>query len=118
MVGARSAMFPPLVRRGWHVTETTTVGTSWDTIVSSVFGTTYRYAPVSSLYLFGRRQDIALQKPRSDVNQRNHTRLWLAPVTTGGVPVWVGQISRGIGVRLTRKTVTTHKVDPQMDESR
>ena len=118
MVGSRSMVFSPLARRGWHVTETTTVATSWDTMVSSVFGTTYRYAPVSPLYLFGRRQDIALQKPRADVNQRNHMRLWLAPVTAGGKPVWVGQISRDIGVRLTTKTITTHKVDPQIDETR
>jgi hypothetical protein len=118
MVGSRSMVFSPLARRGWHVTETTTVGSSWDTMVSSVFGTVYRYAPVSPLYLFGRRQDIALQKPRADVNQRNHMRLWLAPVTAGGKPVWVGQISRDIGVRLTTKTITTHKVDPQMDETR
>jgi hypothetical protein len=78
----------------------------------------YRYAPVSPLYLFGRRQDIALQKGRSDVNQRNHMRLWLAPVTLEGQPVWVGQISRDIGVRLTRRTITTHKIDPAVDETR
>ena len=118
MVGARSSVFPALARRGWHVTETTSVRSSWQTIKSSVFGTAFRYAPVSSLYLFGRRQDIALQKPRADVNQRNHMRLWLAPVTASGTPVWVGQISRDIGVRLTSKTITTHKVDPQVDETR
>jgi hypothetical protein len=118
MVGTKSMVFSPLARRGWHVTETTTIGSSWDTMVSSVFGTTYRYAPVSPLYLFGRNQDIALQKPRADVNQRNHMRLWLAPVTASGKPVWVGQISRDIGVRLTAKTITTHKVDPQVDETR
>jgi LssY-like putative type I secretion system component LssY len=61
---------------------------------------------------------MALQKPRSDVNQRNHMRLWLAPVKSSGVSVWVGQISRDIGVRLTSKTITTHKVDPQVDETR
>jgi hypothetical protein len=35
-----------------------------------------------------------------------------------GTPVWVGQISRDIGVRLTRKTITTHKIDPSVDETR
>jgi hypothetical protein len=61
---------------------------------------------------------MALQKGRSDVNQRNHMRLWLAPVTFEGRPVWVGQISRDIGVRLTRRTITTHKIDPAVDETR
>jgi hypothetical protein len=45
-------------------------------------------------------------------------RLWLAPVTVNGTRVWVGQISRDIGVRLTRKTFTTHKIDPDIDETR
>jgi LssY C-terminus len=118
MVGARRAVFPTLARRGWHVTEATTASSSWQTIMSSLFGSRYRYAPVSSLHVFGRRQDIALQKPRSNVDQRNHMRLWLAPVTLNGTPVWVGQISRDIGVRFTRKTITTHKVDPEIDETR
>ena len=32
--------------------------------------------------------------------------------------VWIGQISRDIGVRFTRKTITTHKIDPDVDETR
>ena len=32
--------------------------------------------------------------------------------------MWIGQISRDIGVRLTRKTISTHKIDPDVDETR
>lgn len=32
--------------------------------------------------------------------------------------VWAGQISRDIGVRLSSKTLTTHKIDPDVDEAR
>jgi hypothetical protein len=37
-----------------------------------------------------------------------------------GKPVWVGQISRDIGTRLTIHSVylTTHKIDPDVDEAR
>ena len=37
-----------------------------------------------------------------------------------GKPVWVGQISRDIGTRLTIHSpyLTTHKIDPQVDEAR
>jgi hypothetical protein len=47
-------------------------------------------------------------------------RLWLAPFRCEGQPVWVGQVSRDIGVKLTRKspTLTTHVIDPVVDESR
>ena len=117
-VGERTVLFPALVRQGWHATVAATTESVWRTIESSVFGSRYRNGPVSPLYVFGRHQDIALQKARSDINQRIHMRLWLAPVKANGTPVWVGQISRDIGVRLTSKTITTHKIDPQVDDSR
>jgi hypothetical protein len=52
------------------------------------------------------------------IHERNHLRLWLAPVKFRGKLVWVGQISRDIGVRFTRKTIVTHKIDPDVDETR
>jgi hypothetical protein len=80
----------------------------------------YPYAPVSDLYLFGRAQDLALQKARDNIHQRNHLRLWLSPMRYQGKQVWVGQISRDIGSRLTfhSPTFTTHKIDPDVDEAR
>ncbi len=47
-------------------------------------------APVSSLHAFGRKQDVALQRGRTTIAQRNHMRLWLAPFRCEGRPVWVG----------------------------
>ena len=85
---------------------------------SSLFGKEYRYAPVSALYAFGRAQDVALQRARSTINERNHLRIWLTPMRFENKPVWIGQISRDIGVRFTRKTITTHKIDPDVDETR
>ena len=32
-----------------------------------------------------------------------------------GKRVWIGQISRDIGVRFTTKTITTHKIDADVD---
>lgn len=118
LIGKRSEVFPALARRRWNVTEVIDAESIWRTVESSLFGMRYRYSPVSTLYAFGRRQDIALQKARGNINQRNHMRLWLAPVTVQGLPVWMGQISRDIGVRLTAKTITTHKIDPEVDEAR
>jgi hypothetical protein len=83
-----------------------------------VFRSTYRTSPISPLYLFERPQDIALQKARATVDERNHMRLWRAPVTLLGEEVWVGQISRDIGVKLSSRTFVTHKIDPVVDEAR
>ena len=35
-----------------------------------------------------------------------------------GKPVWIGQISRDIGVHWAWPTITTHKIDPNVDETR
>ena len=42
----------------------------------------------------------------------------MTPLRYEGKPVWIGQISRDIGVRFTRKIITTHKIDPDVDETR
>jgi hypothetical protein len=118
LIGPGSKVFHPLVRRGWDPTETVSGSTIMGTISSSLFGARYRTSPVSSLYLDARKQDIALQKARGSVDQRNHLRLWLTPLKYQGNHVWMGQISRDIGVKLSSKTVTTHKIDPDVDETR
>jgi hypothetical protein len=120
VVGTSDSIWPAFVRSRWHVTETMTASSVWKTVSSSVFRRRYLYSPVSALYVYGRPQDIALQKARATVDERNHLRLWLAPVTYQGRQVWIGQISRDIGVRLTKRspTLTTHKIDPNVDETR
>lgn len=104
----------------WDETETITLASCWRTAKAFLFGSDYRYSPVSPLYLFGRSQDVALQRIRQSINERLHLRLWLSPLRFQGRPVWVGQISRDIGVRFTTKTwnLTTHRVDPDVDEAR
>ncbi len=87
---------------------------------ATLAGRAYRVAPVSSLYVFGRPQDIALQRARSLISQRNHMRLWLAPFRYQGRSVWIGQISRDIGIKATMQSpsLTTHVIDPYVDEAR
>ena len=87
---------------------------------SALTGDSYLHAPISPMYMFGRSQDLALQKARDNIHQRNHLRLWLAPMRFRGKSVWVGQISRDIGTRLTIHSpyLTTHKIDPDVDEAR
>jgi hypothetical protein len=117
-IGEIQAMYYAFLRAGWDETETINRASLWKTAVSALTGGRYRYSPVSALYLFGRPQDVALQRARTSINERNHLRLWLAPLRFQGKPVWIGQISRDIGVHLTWRTITTHKIDPDVDETR
>src|SRR5580700_813975 len=104
----------------WDETESITLGASWKTARAFLLESQYRYSPVSPLYLGGREQDLALQRARLSLNQRLHLRLWATSVRFDGQPVWVGQVSRDIGVRFTPRTwnLTTHLIDPDVDEAR
>lgn len=119
VIGDLSDAFPALVRRGWNVTEATWSGSVMRMVKSVLKRERYAYAPVSNLYLYGRPQDIAMQKARDTIHQRNHLRLWRSPMRYQGRTVWVGQISRDIGSRMTihSPTLTTHKIDPDVDEA-
>jgi len=118
VIGDLDDVYYAFIRAGWDETETIYRASVLKTIRSFLFGGRYRYSPVSALYVFGRGQDVALQRARSSIHERNHLRLWLAPIRYEGKLVWIGQISRDIGVRFTRKTITTHKIDPDVDETR
>jgi hypothetical protein len=120
LIGDSNAILAALVRAGWDETEILSAGSAAATAESFLFGSRYRYSPVSPLYLFDRPQDAAFQKARDNINRRNHLRLWLAPLRHDGQDVWIGQISRDIGVRFTTSTwnLTTHAIDPDVDAER
>jgi len=120
IIGDLQDVAAAFARRGWVPAEQTYSKAVAKTLNSYLFGSRYRYSPVSSLYFYGRHQDLSRQKPRSSIHERNHLRLWLSPIRFKDKPVWVGQISRDIGVRFTMKTwpPVTHKIDPDVDEAR
>jgi len=120
MVGSPDDVFSALFRRDWHQTEVTYASSAWKTFKSFLFGSQYLYSPISSLYVFGRSQDIGLQKARGSIHARNHMRLWLTSLGYHGQSVWLGQISRDIGVKFTTgtATLTTHAIDPNIDDTR
>jgi hypothetical protein len=118
LIGMPKDIYTAFIRAGWDETEAISASSLWKTVKSFMSGGEYRYSPISSLYVFGRPQDIAFQKARDNIHERNHLRLWMSRATHNGLPVWIGQISRDIGVRFTTKTITTHKIDPNVDETR
>ena len=120
LIGKRGAIAPNFIGQGWHVVEGIHAGSIWKTTKSFLFGSRYRYSPVSPLYFFGRPQDIGGQKARATIDERNHFRAWLSPITFRGLSVLAFQISRDIGVRFTTKTwnLMTHKIDADVDEAR
>jgi hypothetical protein len=117
-IGDREDIFSAMVRSGWHATEVTYAASAWKTIRSFLFGSRYLYSPISPLYVFGRSQDIGAQKARHSIHLRNHMRIWRTPYLYQGQEVYLGQISRDIGVKFNKRTITTHAIDPDVDHTR
>ncbi len=120
LLGSAADVMSALTRSSWSFTHRIDFDTVRRMVGAAISGNPYPVAPISPLYLFNRSQDIAMQRARSNIFQRNHLRLWLAPFRFDGKPVWAGQVSRDIDVKATIKspTLTTHVIDPNVDEAR
>jgi len=120
LVGDREDILSVFTEAGWDATEKLTLHTMFKAINAFLNGKGYRYSPVSDLYFDGRKQDIAFQRIRSSINERMHLRLWFTSNQFEGKTIWVGQVSRDIGVKFTLDGLrfTTHIIDPDVDEMR
>jgi hypothetical protein len=87
--------------------------------VASLAHRSYPTAPVSNLYVFGRVQNLAFEKPTNDVQNRGHIRLWQTGTLIGGQLVWVGQASYDHGIELSGTNhLPTHHIAPTVDLER
>ena len=81
----------------------------------------YDEAPVSNLYLWGRKEDLAFEQPAGDdPRQRHHVRFWRSSaVDPDGRPVWVGAAIYDKRVGLSRDTgQITHHTAADIDTER
>ena len=120
LVGTSEEVLASLARAGWSFTHRISIDSVKRMIGAAISGSEYAVAPISPLYLMGRPQDLAMQRARSTILQRNHLRLWLLPFRLEGRSVWIGQVSRDIGIKPSFGSVgfVTHVVDPNVDEAR
>ncbi len=119
VIGTLEEVLTSFTMAKWDETEIITFGTVWKMIGAFSAKKKYLYSPVSPLYLYGRSHDLALQKARDTIHERMHLRLWLSPIRFKGKPIWVGAVSRDIGIRWTTRSwnLMTHKIDPDFDAS-
>ncbi len=78
-------------------------------------------APMSDLFLFDRRQDLAFQRDvGGSPRKRNHVRFWRTGlVADGGRPVWIGGATFDRSVGLSHTTGQfTHHIAPDVDTER
>jgi hypothetical protein len=77
-------------------------------------------APVSNLYLYGRKEDLAFEKPIGhSPRERHHVRFWRSTEVDNNLPVWMGAVTHDIRVEISRTTFqVTHRIDADLDTER
>jgi hypothetical protein len=124
---------------GWLEADRLGPASSWRMIRAFVFNSPYPTAPFSTLYLFGRGQDIGFQKAIDDSpRKRHHIRFWASSLAraedtlgtasfwlnTDRPPddacvLWVGAGTKDTGFSLTQLTFqVTHATDSDTNAER
>jgi len=139
ILGTRRQLIMAMERSGWHMADRHTLKNVTRIGLSTLFKNTYSNAPVSSLYLFGRKQDLAFQIPVEDKNgNRHHVRFWATSYDAqgkisfnaihwqkrrsqlkGSDLLWVGAASLDNGFGFIRHNFQiTHMIDPDTNKER
>ncbi len=122
LVGTRAEVVRAMLLAGWYPAEPVTIKTSIEIAGSVLLKHPYPTAPVSSLYFFARKQDLAFERPAgSSASQRHHVRFWQSPDVdpNSGRILWIGSATfdRSSGFsHLTGKI--THHIAADIDTER
>lgn len=109
---------------GWHIADPLSIRSSWKITLSSILGKSYPTAPVSSLFLFSRKQDLAFEMEiDGNPRKRHHIRIWQTPkdwhLPGGKTSDWLGAATydKHVGLSLFTGQIT-HKIDANVDHER
>ncbi|MGC1453371.1 MAG: LssY C-terminal domain-containing protein, partial [Candidatus Sulfotelmatobacter sp.] len=121
IVGAKKDVQAALDAASWHVADTNNENAVLNAVLETYDNKDYLAMPMSTLYLFGRKQDFGYEmaEPIAMVASRHHFRIWKAPFAWQGHEVWVGAGTHDIGfAKDKRNGNVTHKIDPAVDGER
>ncbi len=139
LIGTLQQLRTAFAGLGWSEADRLSLASSWGMIRAFVFNSPYPTAPFSTLYLFGRGQDVGFQKAiDNSPRKRHHIRFWALNLTraqdtwrAGGFwlnnerppdderVLWVGAGTRDTGLSFTRLTFQiTHATDSDTNVER
>ena len=140
IIATRDQLIAAMEKAGWYVADPHGPRHLLRHILSTIFGWSYPNAPVSSLYLFGRKQDIAFEIPieGTGVGNRHHVRFWATTfqdkkrLTVKSIHwhhrrahvyddnlLWVGAASLDSGLAPIRHNLQlTHMIHPDTNQER
>ena len=121
LVGREADLVQAFSAAGRYPADPTTFRTGLHIARSVVLRRPYPEAPVSDLYLWGRRQDLAFERPvGKSPRERRHVRFWRsARLDADGRPLWLGAATLDVRVGLSYRTgQVTHHISPGVDAER
>jgi hypothetical protein len=139
LVGDFNKLCAAFAAAGWSEAEPLNLTSSWRMVVAFVLNRPYPGAPFSTLYLFGRGQDVGFQKAIDmSPRKRHHVRFWSLSLeqtekTLGTAQfwlntdrpadeepaLWVGAATKDTGMSFTRFTFQfTHATDADTNAER
>lgn len=140
IVGTRRQLIQAMESAGWYMSDPHTAPYVIKHLLSVVFGRFYPTAPVSKLYLFGRKQDLAFEIPVPDAGPttRHHVRFWATTYqdkkrlsvrsihwhhrrahVQGDNLLWIGSASLDTGLSPIRHNLQlTHMIHPDTNAER
>ena len=139
LIGDFSKLRAAFAAAGWTEADRLSLTSSWRMVVAFVFNRPYPSAPFSTLFLFGRGQDVGFQKAIDmSPRKRHHVRFWSLSLeqteeTLGAVEfwlntdrpadeepaLWVGAATKDTGIAFTRFTFQfTHATDADTNAER
>lgn len=121
LVGSQKQMHEIMAAAGWYPADPVTLKSSLEIAAGTLLKRPYDDAPVSPLYLWGHKQDLAFEKPvGDDPRQRHHVRYWKSDkLDNQGRPLWAGSVTYDKRVGLSHTTgQVTHHIGPDVDAER
>jgi LssY-like putative type I secretion system component LssY len=118
IIGNEAEIRQVFAAAGWDVPERATSSSLIATVRAAISEQGYGKAPVSDLYLYGQRENLAFEKMLNTFTKRHHLRLWRSPVkTSDGREIWLGAATHDSGIDI-HPGVASHAIDPNLDLER
>ena len=121
LIGTGEQLTKAMLAAGWHPADPITLASSLKIAGATILHRSYEDAPVSNLYLFERKQDLAFEQPiGNDPSRRHHVRFWESPqLDSAGRPLWAGAATLDSSVGLSHTTgEITHHISADVDAER
>ncbi len=121
LVGREEEVDAAMLAAGWLPADPITLRSSLQIAAGTVLRRSYETAPVSNLFVWGRKQDLAFQQSvGNDPRRWHHVRFWKSEkVDEHGRPLWAGAATFDTSVGFSRTTgQITHHIDADVDTER